>query len=243
MPVHDWTRVEAGIFHHFHGFWIPQLCLSLNDGGLPSDYYALIDQVTGIATPDVLTLSRPQSAAPSPRRSGGVATATATPAVRFHTRSRPQTRRRPQKSVAIRHVSTHQIVAMIEVVSPGNKGSTDDFRQFVRKSLALLRAGIHLLLIDVFPPGPRDPNGLHAAIWARLHADRFVLPADKPLTQVGYAAGTVIDAFVHPVAVGDPLPEMPLFLTHDEHVPVSLERTYQQAWAAVPPDWRDVLTR
>jgi hypothetical protein len=22
MPIHDWTRVDAGIFHHFHQQWI-----------------------------------------------------------------------------------------------------------------------------------------------------------------------------------------------------------------------------
>jgi hypothetical protein len=25
MPVHDWTRVEAGIFHAFHVAWIPEI--------------------------------------------------------------------------------------------------------------------------------------------------------------------------------------------------------------------------
>lgn len=30
MPVHDWTRVEAGIFHDFHTAWIPELRRALN---------------------------------------------------------------------------------------------------------------------------------------------------------------------------------------------------------------------
>ncbi len=25
MPVHDWTRVEAGIFHDFHHAWIEEI--------------------------------------------------------------------------------------------------------------------------------------------------------------------------------------------------------------------------
>jgi hypothetical protein len=40
MPIHDWTRVEAGIFHDFHGLWIQVIKLALNDGLLPPDYYA-----------------------------------------------------------------------------------------------------------------------------------------------------------------------------------------------------------
>ena len=30
MPVHDWTRVDAGLFHHFHQDWTIELCRSLN---------------------------------------------------------------------------------------------------------------------------------------------------------------------------------------------------------------------
>src|SRR5262249_13649324 len=39
MPVHDWTRVEAGIFHAFHHDWITDLARALNQGILPEDYY------------------------------------------------------------------------------------------------------------------------------------------------------------------------------------------------------------
>jgi hypothetical protein len=44
MPVHDWTRVEAGIFHAFHQNWIVALSAALNEGILPDDYYALPEQ-------------------------------------------------------------------------------------------------------------------------------------------------------------------------------------------------------
>ncbi len=40
MPVHDWTRVAAGIFHDFHHSWIEQIKVALNEGILPPDYYA-----------------------------------------------------------------------------------------------------------------------------------------------------------------------------------------------------------
>ncbi len=49
------------------------------------------------------------------------------------------------------------------------------------------------------------------------------------------------EAFIEPVAVGEPLPEMPLFLTEDVWVPVPLEMTYQAAFDAVPHYWRDVV--
>ena len=37
MPIHDWTRVDAGLFHDFHQDWTIELSRSLNAGLLPSD--------------------------------------------------------------------------------------------------------------------------------------------------------------------------------------------------------------
>ena len=32
MPIHDWTRVDAGLFHAFHHDWITTLTRALNAG-------------------------------------------------------------------------------------------------------------------------------------------------------------------------------------------------------------------
>jgi hypothetical protein len=40
MPVHDWSRVEAGVYHDFHNAWIIMLRNALNGGLLPAEYYA-----------------------------------------------------------------------------------------------------------------------------------------------------------------------------------------------------------
>ena len=56
MPIHDWTRVDAGIFHHFHQRWIGALTDVLNQRLLPSEYYALAEQQGAGFEPDVLTL-------------------------------------------------------------------------------------------------------------------------------------------------------------------------------------------
>src|SRR5260370_42510597 len=62
MPVHDWTRVEAGIFHAFHVAWIPEIQKSLNGGLLPERYYALAEQHAGRAVAAILKLhARPRS--------------------------------------------------------------------------------------------------------------------------------------------------------------------------------------
>ena len=46
MPIHDWTRVDAGIFHDFHLGWIAEIRHVLNGGLLPPNYYALAERST-----------------------------------------------------------------------------------------------------------------------------------------------------------------------------------------------------
>jgi hypothetical protein len=195
MPIHDWTRVDAGIFHAFHHDWITEIARALNRGLLPAAYYALPEQIAG-----------------------GLA-----------------------KAVMVRHVSGHGVVAMVEILSPGNKNNQSGLNTFVRKVREALAAGIHMLLIDLFPPRLRDPQGIHRAIWSDDCGDTCALPEDKPLTCVAYLGGAGAEAFIELVAVGDALPEMPLFLTLDVYVPVPLEATYQSAWDGLPAYWRDVL--
>jgi hypothetical protein len=62
------------------------------------------------------------------------------------------------------------------------------------------------------------------------------------LTCVAYVGGPNPEAFIELVAVGDALPEMPLFLTPDVYIQVPLETTYQLAWEGMPAYWREVLT-
>ena len=112
----------------------------------------------------------------------------------------------------------------------------------MRKAREALAAGVHLLLVDLFPPGPRDPQGIHRAVWGEDCGEDYLVPADKPLTCVAYVGGAGAEAFVEPVGVGDALPEMPLFLTPDVYIPVPLEATYQSAWEGLAGYWRDVLT-
>ena len=249
MPIHDWTRVSAGIFHHFHQAWILSISRALNAGVLPPDYYALAEQIAGGLAPDVLTL---ESVRREPARAGeeptapnaggrGIALATSPPQVRFTATVETEAYARKRSRIAIRHASGDQVVAVLEVLSPGNKATRHALRSFVEKALELLDAGIHLLLVDLFPPGPRDPQGIHAAIWSEIEGNDFQLPPGQPLTLVAYSSGDVKQAFIEPVASSNPLPDMPLFLEPNLYVPVPLDPTYNDAFDAVPSRWQDEL--
>ena len=47
MPIHDWSRVRANRFHHFHQTWTANLAAALNSGRLPPGYFALAEQIKG----------------------------------------------------------------------------------------------------------------------------------------------------------------------------------------------------
>jgi hypothetical protein len=97
------------------------------------------------------------------------------------------------------------------------------------------------LAIDPFPPGPRDPQGLHKAIWDEFQEEQLELPSEKPLTLAAYDAGPECVAYVEFIGVGDRLPEMPLFLQPGSYVPAPLEEAYQTAWSMFPAALRGLL--
>jgi hypothetical protein len=240
MPIHDWTRVNPGLFHHFHFNWIAALCTKLNSGGLPPGYHALAEQVmTSGPIPDVLTLQHHPKSSPHHGNSG-VVVVTATPRTRFIKRADVEQYAAKANRIAIRH-PLGEIVAVLEIVSPGNKDSQHSLRAFVAKTVGLLRQGIHLLIIDLFPPTIRDPQGIHKAIWDEIYEEPFELPADKPLTLAAYSADVPKTAYVEPVAVGDVLPDMPLFLTADSYVIAPLEATYLSTWSVCPEPLKELL--
>jgi hypothetical protein len=244
MPVHDWTRVEAGIFHDFHTVWTSALRNVLNEGLLPRGYYALAEQHAGRAIADVLTLhASPDAQIPgsTPPATGGIAVAEAPPRVlRKHTLEPSILRRR--RSLAIRHVSGHRLIALIEIVSPANKDRGQHVLELVDKAVALVEQGVHLLLIDLLPPGLHDPTGIHGEIVQALdrYHEPYALPPGSPLTMASYVAG-VIDIYLEHLVVGSTLVDMPLFLQTDRYVNVPLEPTYQSTYRGVPEFYRDIL--
>src|SRR3989442_1272689 len=107
MPAHDWTLVDAGIFHAFHVTWVPELSRALNGGLLPHRHYALPEQHAGSSIADM-------------RR-------------HMSFDSTLLARRRP---LAIRHVSGHRLVALPEIVPPGNKDRARHVAEFANKAVS-----------------------------------------------------------------------------------------------------------
>jgi hypothetical protein len=240
MPIHDWTQVDAGIFHDFHQAWTIEIRNALNRGLLPTGFFALAERFISGPIPDVVTLQRRTPRPVPPESGGGVAVADLPPQARFIVSAESDLYSRKANRLVIQH-RLGEVVTVIEIVSPGNKGSVHALRMFVEKAGELLRRGIHLLVVDLFPPSARDPEGVHKAIWDELCDNQFILPPDKPLTVAAYFAGEPNKAYVEPVAVGDRLPGLPIFLDPEVYVPAPLEATYETTWAECPDAVRELV--
>jgi hypothetical protein len=153
MPIHNWTRVSAGIFHDFHQGWTIEIRNRLNSGVLPDGYYAMADQRVSGPEPDIIALRLR-----SPEPKGGL------------------------------------VVAESQ------------------------------------------------AIWDELVGESLgTRPADKPLAVAAYDAGDELTTYVDALAVGDLLPDAPLFLAPGWYVNVPLEQTYMASWDVAPKPIRDLV--
>ncbi len=233
MPLHYWTKVNSGLYHHFHQMWTMHICRVLNRRGtMPETLSALVEQRKGAQEPDVVAV---ELAVPDESRAGSGGTAVLErPRTRIKRLSDNEHYAGKANRIVIRH-RLGRIVAFIELVSPGNKDGAPAIRQFVEKVTESLRQGIHVLVADPFPPAPRDPDGIHKAIWDLIHVEDFELPADQNRVLASYEGDGVFSAFIETVGVGDPLPDMQLFIAPGAHILVPLEAAYMAAWDDTPP--------
>lgn len=240
MPLHNWDRVPAGLFHHFHQDWSIEIARTLNRGGLPKGLSALVEQRAGVKEADVLAIERWNHSNPRDIDPEGTVATVESPATRIVRRIEDAIYADRANRIVIKH-HLGRIVAVIEILSPGNKSSRAALRDFVEKTVDFLRAGVHVLVIDVFLPTSRDPAGIHKAIWDEFVEEEFSFPAGKDRTLVSYKTGDSQTAYVEPITIGDELTEMPLFVTSDLHVKVALEATYQATWNATPEALREAV--
>lgn len=151
---------------------------------LAAGYFALVERRAGIAAPDVLDTPESDLAVYAAR------------ANRVAVRNRPR-----------------EVVAVVEIISPGDKGARHASPADIDNLFDMIPKGVHLLVIDLFPP-------------MTVAAHRVTAPRT---------------AYVEPIAVGDELPDLPLFLAPGEYVPAPLSASYAATWAKCPEVFRDAV--
>jgi hypothetical protein len=125
-----------------------------------------------------------------------------------------------------------QLVAAVEIVSPGNKDRPASRRAFVAKCAALLQERVCVSIVDLVTT--RQFN-LYTDLLALI--DRSD-PAFGPKPPATYAvtlrgrkvkATSVLDIWAHAMKVGDPLPTLPIWLNEERLIPLDLEASYEEA--------------
>ena len=148
MPIHDWFRVPSGLLHDFHQSWSIRIKDALNSGRLPKGVAALVEQRAGPKESDVLAIEVRPIRHLGEELDRGIATLPP-PVTRIVRRTTNEIYASRANRIVVKH-HLGRIIAVIEIVSPGNKDSRAALRDFVEKTVDCLRKGIHVLIVDLF---------------------------------------------------------------------------------------------
>jgi Protein of unknown function (DUF4058) len=237
MPLRDHFRPpldDSRSWDELHGAWPTVIVMSLNRK-LPPRYVAAPRVHLGPHAEIDVSAYEPDvpdsAAAPAGRADVGVATAVWAPP-------------RPTLDIAVdlpeldeyevrvydtqRH---RRLVAAVEIISPANKDRPEHRRAFVGKCAALLQQNVSVALVDLVTTrqfnlyaelleliGQIDPAVGSEPPPVYATACRWVLEED----------GWHFRAWTHKLAVGHPLPTLPLWLADDLAMPLELEASYEE---------------
>lgn len=209
MPVHDWSRVDANAFHHFHQCWTVAICDVLNAGHLLSGLSALLERSTmhpptGLSSDDLAARANRIVF----RHRLGELVCVIEVVSPGNKNSRAALRAFVEKSVELLDQGIHLVV--IDLLPPTSRDPQ----------------GMHKAVWDEIEEEPFDlPPEKPLTLASYVAGDAFT--------------GLSTTAYVELIGVGDPLPDMPAYLDRRGYVPVPLEATYQAAWATCPADLRE----
>lgn len=236
MPLLDHFAAPLSRTHpwrSFHGAWAAAMARLLNQGVLPAGYYAvpLVDR-DGPIEIDVAALREHDTTG---SEGGTTAPQTWSPPA-------------PGLTVAVELPSPEavevqvfadegdpRLAAAVELLSPRNKDRPRVRQAFAVKCVNYLQQGSGVVVVDTVTTRRAD---LHAAILALLQADPATA-LSTGLSAVSYRAmghdeeKQQLLLWPAPLALGQALPTLPLWIAADFSVPLDLEASYQTACADV----------
>jgi hypothetical protein len=237
MPLRDHFRPPLDDRHSWeelHGQW-PAVIVQHLRKVLPPGYVAAPRVHLGsVIEVDVATFENeaPSPPAASDEGDGGVATAVWAP-------PRPsvtvETELPEYDEYEVRVYDARRgrhLVAAIEIVSPANKDRPEARNAFAAKCAALLREGVAVSLVDLVTV--RHFN-LYAELLAFLGQADPTLGAEPPgmyatsCRWVRRGKRRLLEGWSYALALGQPLPTLPLWLAGSLAVPLDLEASYEQA--------------
>lgn len=203
-------------WHSFHNGWAYCISTQLNSL-LPIGYFAEANVQYGIEI-DVAAFEEPgvvPSATswtpPTPQASHPVTLAEAVVEIGIFSRS-----------------GGPQLAGAVELVSPANKDRPETRQALVNKCATYIQAGVGVVLVDVVTERSAD---FHRELLIRLGVattdagSSLFASAYRPVERDGVS---ILDVWLEPVSLGQPLPTLPLWLRGGLCLPVELEATYER---------------
>jgi hypothetical protein len=235
MPLRDHFRPPLDDVHSWdelHGLW-PGIIVQKLAAILPEPYYAAPSIYLGSSFEvDIGTFRgvRPDLEVGG-NGEGGVAVATYAPP-RPTLTFEPELPNQDEYEVCIYDTRRkRRLVAAIELVSPSNKDRPESRRSFVAKVATLIKHGICVSIVDVVTT--MDFN-LYAELLSFVKNSDPALGDEPPAT---YAVTIrtrlaenrrLMDAWSHPLVLGQPLPTLPIWLNEQRAISLELEASYEE---------------
>jgi len=237
MPLRDHFRpplADEDSWESLHNSW-PTMIVAGLSRRLPRRYRARAQVHMGTSFEiDVATFDQDETdfpAAGSSDNGGGVATAVWAPPMP----TLAITTDLPDIDVyEVRVYDTkygRRLVAAVEIVSPSNKDRPENRSAFVAKCATLLRDSVSVTIVDLVTT--RNFN-LYADLMEFIGQTDSSLGDDPPaLYAVACRWGRreqrgLLETWLNPLAIGEPLPTLPLWIADNYSIPLELEPSYEE---------------
>ncbi len=227
-PLHPQRHWES-----FHLTWAGAMADLLNQRLLPSGYFAEEQVHRGARVEiDVATFQDAVPAAGPPDTAGTTTVASPAWPPPEPLLVMPASFPTSFEVLVFQSEGGSSLVAAVELISPGNKDRRDHRRAFAVKCGSYLAQGIGLILIDIVTS--RQANLHDEVVRVMEYGEQYFFPADTSLYAVAYQPVRReevehVAAWPVPLALGRPLPVLPLALNAELRVPLDLEGTYVDA--------------
>lgn len=231
MPLRDHFRppvTDIASWEELHGAWPSTIAYRLN-ALLPPDYRSGVKIHLGsVVEIDVAAfeLQNPDASGSHALSDPALQWQPASPTVLLDTDELTP----PEYEVRVYDQrQTRRLVAAVEIVSPRNKDRAEARGAFVSKCHAFLQQEVCIVIID--PVTERAAN-LYAELAERIGA-KPPATADRSIYAVSCRVRCSrrrqqVETWEHALAVGAPLPTLPLWISASQYVPLELERTYEE---------------
>lgn len=242
FPGMDPYLEDPGVFPDFHNALASEIRRHLNSA-LPAPYYASLEtrQELGITWEETLRITKPDVAVmadPWPAVRGGSTTLVAedirtevSPSIAINCDVEPT----DAYFVEIRDArSGHELVTLIEILSPSNKLPGRDRQQYLAKRAAILASRTSLIEIDLLRIGERAYNELDyaEALKRQVPACPYLVAVNRSWHRSGIASRAYE---VFPVSLRGLLPVIPIPLREGEPEPtLDLQYMFRETYAAGP---------